>query len=83
MSKKDIPIKLPIIDEHLSVSPVKLTQYETEIMLRCKICNQLVPASGALEHQLFHKNKGEDACFTVEAPSIKGERRNSSPTEIM
>ncbi|BFI74398.1 hypothetical protein [Sulfurisphaera ohwakuensis] len=82
MSKKDILIRLPIIDEHSSVLPVKLTQYETEIMLRCKICNQLVPASSALEHQLFHKSKGEDACFTVEIPEMKVERR-FNPTEIM
>ncbi|MEM3860359.1 MAG: hypothetical protein QW478_13350 [Candidatus Micrarchaeaceae archaeon] len=74
--KRDIPNKLPI---ELSPSifpglpePVRLINYnESEIMLRCRTCNQILPVSKALEHQLMHKNKGEDACFTVETVTSK------------
>ncbi|ACP49876.1 hypothetical protein [Saccharolobus islandicus] len=72
-SRKIIPTRLPVIwgNENLPGLPqISPTAYE-EIMLRCKTCNQIVSVSKALEHQLMHKNKGEEACFTVETSQPK------------
>ncbi|QGA53209.1 hypothetical protein GFS03_00640 [Sulfolobus sp. E5-1-F] len=72
-SKKIIPTKLPIIGngDILPLLPrVSSSEYD-EIMLRCKLCNQIIPVSKALNHQLIHKEKGEEACFTVETNQLK------------
>ncbi|AKA72895.1 hypothetical protein SULI_02520 [Saccharolobus solfataricus] len=72
-SRKIIPTKLPVIgnEDILPLLPrVSLSEYD-EVMLRCKACNQILPISKALNHQLMHKEKGEDACFIVEMSKPK------------
>lgn len=88
MSKRDIPNKLPIIPSGEIFpglpQPIRAISYnDTEVMLRCKVCNQLLPVSKALEHQLMHKNKGEDACFIVEASNVVNKKSIWYSNEII
>ncbi|WP_338604418.1 hypothetical protein V6M85_06395 [Sulfolobus tengchongensis] len=84
-SRKIIPTRFPVGNEILPGLPQpSLSAYPSEeIMLRCKLCNQVVPVSKALDHQLMHKDKGEDACFTVEANQLTRVKRIWYSNEII
>ncbi len=90
MSKRDISNtnRLPILPTSQIFpglpSPSNIPTYEqTELMLRCKLCNQIVSVNKAYEHQAMHKDKGEDPCFTIESVQISNKRSIWYSNEII
>ncbi|ARM75287.1 hypothetical protein [Acidianus manzaensis] len=54
-----------------------------DVMLRCKLDNQVMPASTALEHQQMHINKGEDPCFIIESSPLQPKKEGSTTSGII
>jgi len=49
-----------------------------DVMLRCKLDNEVMPASVALEHQQMHIKKGEEPCFIIESSPIQPKKPEGS-----
>lgn len=42
-----------------------------DVILRCKLDGQVMPASAALQHQQMHIDKGEEPCFIIESSPLQ------------
>ncbi|MBW9141626.1 MAG: hypothetical protein K1T65_08110 [Candidatus Aramenus sp.] len=54
-----------------------------DVMLRCKLDNEVVPASMALQHQQMHEKKGEQPCFVVETSPLQKKSEREEPSGVM
>lgn len=58
-----------------------------DVILRCKLDNEVMPASNALQHQQMHINRGEQPCFIIESsplqPKKEEEKDANKPSRIM
>ncbi len=75
MEHKNPPTILPSSEFPEAEQPVVMV---VDVMLRCKLDNQVMPASIALEHQQMHIKKGEEPCFIIE--TVPGKKKEEEPT---
>ncbi|MQL56510.1 hypothetical protein [Acidianus ambivalens] len=75
MEHKNPPTIMPASQFPTSEQPVVMV---VDVMLRCKLDNQVMPASMALEHQQMHIKKGEDPCFVIETAPGKQKGEEST-----
>lgn len=54
-----------------------------EVMLRCKLDNQVMPASMAFQHQQMHIDKGEEPCFIIESSPVLQRKEEFSRSGII